>query len=735
MRRGHLCQLAWRGWFALLPVLLACFVVPANASAADFDPAAVIPGVTWGDASSPNPVRPREIRPTDLDFRRDLRDGAWSQAYQDELIAAPLSLDAAIRLRFFAPSNSVGNGVNAALFSPAAQQARADKRAQALPILLAELDARFNTLTAALDKADRVVLPPRQVYYCAWITNAQTSLPIPDLASKLAQRCVQDRTAFLSAMAARLADQQPRADLPLTDPLQPPGGATDSQPPADAARALAMLYPADQDANASIAPMEAAFSARLRQRFDAAGDRMERSLDEAVARYAASETITAPDRECFGLLGPYARVWPSDERFDLSKRLVTACRRAVQATLEPRLQRLIAGVHQTIMEQPIATAAVQQSWPACFAMWRPYFNAPSGDTLNPLEFGLSQDQMHELANSCPADLDSRNQVIFQQHLATVVARVRAYPLTRSGLELGHWFELTDADLAWAPKPQNPFDGGQAAFHDKAVKAFSAEFETVAAPLRHAATAAGLQEIDAAFAGDSVSAPRGIALCEPYVSPYDTAQPLAPSFAADSPRSQFVQACANHMQAISAARLQKALAEAELRSLDGLALAVKDDDGNLVPENPETLVKAAATDGVQIVFTSTSIVIRSFNPGRPTLKGALVKAKRPNDVQVMRVDDLAMFPGFNGPLETVSCLATPREDGQLHGLSQGLAGMALLSFSDGAAGAGYRALGESVRAKVSSHECSVAKHWLTGEWPASALTLRAADPVPAAAADR
>ncbi len=726
---------------AFLPLLAGFLSIAASSAAADDNPANTLPGY-------PNPVE-AYARPIDETFHRELRDDAWSQAYQSALLAAPLTLDDAIRFRFFAPPRyTVGIGIAAGLHSPAAEQARADKRAAALPVLSAELDSRFKILADALNTETRVAAPPHPVSYCDWIWQVQTSTPIPDVVKQLAQRCAEDRIAYLTRVALRFADQQPLAGLPLTDPLQPKppmppaerandfsfmptdlmGAPPASQPPREAA--LAMVYPADRNADDAITAMNAIFAPRLKQRYDALGDQMERSLLDAVTGYAAAGVISAPDQECVGLLGSYALVPPNDVRFDLSKRLVTACRQAVQATVEPHLQQIVAAVHQKIVGDPIEKATVQQIKPTCFALWRPYFNLPPNVAFtNFANTGLTGKQTYELGNPCQADVNARNQAIYRQRLAAVIARVKAAPPTRSGLEKTYWFELTDADFDWVPRVQNPLDQDEKKFRDGAIDAFKAAFEKVAAPLRQTATDAALKEIDDAFKGNTVSAPHGVDLCQPYVSPASGIRPL-PLIAGDAgPKSLLVTACARDLRALSVARMQKALTEAGMDTLNGLSLAVKAPSGALVSINADAMIKAAATDGIQISFVPgglisyPSIEIRSFNPDRPTLKGKLVKTRRADDMQVMLVDDLAVFPDFDGPLDTLLCLSTTRENGQWQTVFVGLAGMAALEANDGSTAEASRDLYDAYRSRISSQQCTDAKHWLTGEWPADVFSVK------------
>ena len=210
---------------ARLVAVMTVALSAAPARAGDFPIAGPVAGQPWGGQLG-QPIAPTNPIPADEIIQPGLQGPEWLQAYMGGMLALPPGLDAARAHRWYSAPPAevlVRHQLRPIPARPETLQALDDKQRAHAPALLAELDARFETLAALADNASRIVLPPETaditgpVYYCDWIGRA--AVPPPVLGRTLYARCIQDRDAYLDRLVHRLADLAVIPALPAPAPM------------------------------------------------------------------------------------------------------------------------------------------------------------------------------------------------------------------------------------------------------------------------------------------------------------------------------------------------------------------------------------------------------------------------------------------------------------------------------------------------------------------------------------
>ncbi len=663
----------------LVGVSLLAWATPTSAASYDLAYPRVDPA--WGGRPG-MPIAPSEAEAADTELPTTLSGADRTAEYVRRMIASPATLDEAIRFHLYAPVRNIipPAGLPPMGTETPAQAAQSAEKARAAePGLLAELDARFAALRAAVQRADSIVPPTpdatmgNTVLYCRFV-YAAASIPRPGLGEHLWKRCIDDRDAFLDVLVRRMADLAVIPDLPAApDPARPM--PFQFQAPADLVLSP-MVLPGEMRAPLPFERLDTSFRRRLGERFETAAPRLTASLQATLAHAAARDVYFPPAATCTGALGPYAGPL---SRLQESAGVADRLRRACMASAAERAPAIMgrigaevgAGLHE---EETRAEAADPGSGrldftPAskCAALVGPHFPTVPGGFGQPAQYAA-------LERACLDGAAHLEAVIVDRHLQAAIAASHPDTDTVRGWESRWWFAQPPGGTAWIDPWKAP----------TALTRFQAAYEAAMAPRRKEAVLRFIAVIQGAFAVDTGIEPEaataacgrdeaaaGDILFAPFwneggirpPSPVDTLRDR-PGLTAQDAGNLIAMTCRDLHDRTTARRrsLARAAGHADDVFPNGLKLAVRSPNGELVPVDPAKLVDSAATDMLQVTFTAGGVLshagmtVTPFGRPAPSMSGRLLPIVRDDNKAFLKLDGMQGFPDLDGPLATVACAA-------------------------------------------------------------------------------
>ena len=675
----------------LVGVSLLAWATPTSAASYDLAHPRVDPA--WGGRPG-MPTAPSEAEAADTELPTTLSGADRTAEYVRRMLASPATLDEAIRFHLYAPVQDIVTPAGLPPMgteTPAQARAVDEKARDAEPGLLAELDARFAALSTAVQRADGIVPPTpdatmgNTVLYCRFV-YAAASIPRPGLGEHLWKRCIDDRDAFLDVLVGRMADLAVIPELPTTpDPTRPP--PFQSEAPADLVLSP-MVLPGETRAPLPFERLDAPFRRRLGERFEAAAPKLTASLQATLAHAAALDVYFTPAATCAAVLGPYAGPLARLQACArVSAPLPQACMgSAAQQT--PAIMGKIgaevaAGLHEeeTRVEAADPGSARLDFTPAskCAALLEPHFPAVRGvvdRTPPPAVVG----------QACLDGAAHLGAVIVRRHLQAAIAA--SHPDTDSvqGWESRWWFAEPPGGTAWidswkAPAAltgfQSAYEAAMAPRRKEAVIRFTAGIQ------RAFAVDTGIEPEAAAAACERSERPAGDVLSAPFMnaggvrppSPGDALRDR-PGLTAQEAGSWIETTCRDLHARTSARRRDLARDAGHVGDVipRGLTLAIPAPSGELVAVDAANLVRAAATDMLQVAFVpggmlsgTPRMTITPFGRSAPEMSGRLIGTIRAGDgKRFLKIDGLVGFPELDGPLATVACVAMEVEKANSQG---------------------------------------------------------------------
>lgn len=568
----------------------------------------------------------------------------WVEAYTREALAAPITLDNALKYRWY----QIGAAIRAQHpmvydidIAPALQQLRRHGNA-AVDDLKRQLDARF-AVVPSLEAAGPATAQ------CTWILARDRGEGLTQLQIDLDTYC-RDHAA--PALYARLLRE--RADgLDIRLATLP---------------SLSTEYPVRLVGTSGRVGREdvaAAYARALDQRLGKAELVVIAELGTVFSKKVLGEGALQNDAaQCRDLLGSW---YPGDDALRNLAASDPLNNRTV-ADAPRRFARAVGAVcHReakawSLRQQPAITRAIQAAIAAvdvergpilsvsarCSAILGRWF--PAGVAFDP-------DLTGPLQATCRHEADGLNAKAVAARAATIAARIERAPRTLAGLEQNGWFEPTAADIQGATDPGDR-DRGEV---EASLKARTA---AVVRPWREAAWESALAEIADGYIRSGLTDSALITArgrCAPYLALPGRPLPAG----GEDLRAAVTAACRAQEGRIVARRVEAALAEAHINDVLGPGrLATSSPDGRPISLNPRAVVAAAAINGYQVRFqrttswgfqTRTTIAITPLGGVTPTLDGTLEPETRSDGVPIWRIAALRDLPGLDGPLATLACL--------------------------------------------------------------------------------
>jgi hypothetical protein len=678
----------------------------------------------WGRQLG-QPIAPNVVQRPDFELPSDLTGKARNSAYLEAMRGSQPTLDEAAAYHWYAPPESILIPPDRVPFAPVTAVEAAGyadalkaKMREAEPVLTTELDARFAALTAAVERADTITLPPAgaaRITYCRWIIDVSVARSLP-LAADLRKQCIVDRNKFIDALVLRLADLAVIPDLP--DP--------DAAPVTDGRNSVVrsdlglppMVLPGETaiDAPLPYAPLAAKFDQRLTARFEAARPRLEARLAEALDRRDSSAVILPPSYECYALLGPYAgplaQLPAAAGTADaLAHVCLTVMGRQVQVKIDRIQREVVASLEAEAVRvrdgAPGSDRLEHMPEVACAATLAPHFPAPPAPRYDggPWRFsGLDEVQSAALRKAC---VDAGAEVlrgVMDKRFARALADSVPDPDTLGGWVAHGWYGAAPGGTDWIAPKDNILS--TSSLRQK----FQADYEVTMEPRRKAAAARFVAEIERSFAVETGIVPEGAALlCSGNYKPgsSDLARTLfgslivaGPLPAADALNAKpgltaqeadaWIRTTCGDLYARTLTR-RRTLAREAGHAGDvfpsGLKLAVASPSGALVTVDPAHLVDSAAIDGLQVAFapagwlSGAAMTITPFGHPTPVMSGRLVETTRNDGQPFLKVEDLRGFRDLDGPLATVACVAMQVEQAHRQGSMRIVGAGAAVFFGD------------------------------------------------------
>ena len=666
---------------ALAAAILA--VAPSWASAAPYVLAHPQADASWGRRSG-MPTAPSAEVEADAELPTTLLGAGRTAEYVRRMLASPATLDEAIRFHLYAPVQDITPALDLPQMrteTPAQADAAAAKALSAEPGLLAELDARFAALRAAMQRADSIVPPTpdatmgNSVLYCRFIYRA-ASMPRPGLGEHLWKRCIDDRDAFLDGLVRRMADLAVIPDLPpAPDPARPM--PFEFHPPADLVLSP-MVMPGEVRAPLPFVRLNAQFEKRLGERFEAAAPKLIATLQATLAHVAASDTYLPAATTCTAVLGSYAGPLA---HLPASAGVADRLRNARMASAPTRGATILARIAGEIEARQradaahahdldLANARIEATPSArCAALIGPHLPAMPGQAVDTAA-------RNALEEACRGRAVRDEASIIDRHVAAAIDASHADPDTLQGWEARDWFAQPPGGTGWIDPWRDP----------TAMARFRDTYEAAMAPRRKEAASRFASGIERGFAVDTGIEPEAAAsaCAHSYRSGIDDLPALLlgaddvrpapppvealrarPSLAAQEADGWIRMTCRDmHARTMARRRsLARAAGHADDVFPNGLKLAVLSPSGELVPVDPAKLVDSAATDMLQVTFVASgvmshaSMTITPFGRPAPPMSGRLVATTRKGDGKAfLEVQGLKGFPDLDGPLATVACVA-------------------------------------------------------------------------------
>ena len=695
---------------------------------------------SWGRQPG-KPTAPSRTVEADADLPADLSGQPRTVRYVDELLASAINLDTAAAYHSYSPVTAIhGPPSRPQLLPETGPRAAVDaaaiagKSEEAGPELAAELDGRFDALTAAAKRADAIVVPTgpgaAPVTYCRWIGEA-AGLPSGPLGDRLWKRCIERQDTFIAVLVGRMADLAAIPDVGTA-------GAVDARELLARLQLPEAVLPGEVRAPLAHDPLEGAFQQRLGTRFDAAAPRLQAGLSDALARRAATDVLLPPAADCRSMLGPYAgplAELPAARK--VAGELGGRCMAAVQRWLPYALDR-VAG---SVMAELDARAAQARDGDVdglriagtpeatCAGLLAPHFPAGS-EPYRTAAFPLAA-QFEELRLGCLARARQVHDAIIERHLGAAVAASRPEDDSVAAWEARGWFAAPPGGTAWLDGRADP----------GALAAFANGYEAVMQPRRKEVASRLAAGLERSFATDTGIEPQAAARAcaasyQPTIgdtlSAIGSAAPGARTPVADTFRARpgltvqeaagwIIMTCRDLHARTLAVRRNLAIEAGHAGDVfkGGLKMAVPSPSGDWVPVDPAKLVASAATDMIQVDFVPSStfsaarMTVTPFGRSSPSLSGKLVEANRPGDGKAfLRLDGLQGFPELNGPLETVACVAMQVDQARRQGRLKMFAAATAAFFGDSFIVAG--AVEDAARRDLLDVDaCAAAKRTFTG----------------------
>jgi hypothetical protein len=586
----------------------------------------------------------------------------WVDAYTQEALAAPITLENAVKYRWYQISAADRGRHPFVDIAPATAQLRRHADA-ASPELKRLLDARFAAVRS-LDEAG-----PFHAQ-CGWIMQRELGQGLSQVQLDLDSYC---RDRAVPTLYMRLVRERARAlDIRLST-----------------LRTLDITYPSRLIGTAGAVghdDVPAAYAQALEERLSTSQPILYGELSEHFRAQAIGEEPVRTDvAQCRDLLGPWYRQPDPVRDMALNDPL-----RGAAAGSEPaaRFGQSVAGACRReakawlMRQQPSINAAIKVGFAAldpnvppvlsvrtrCAAVLGRWFTGFDG-----FDLALTVPLMH----TCRDGAVARNAQAIDIRARALADRFAEAPKTLVGLEVNDWFEPTTEDLQAAHDPRDPGRGDV----DEALRARTA---ALVQPLRDVARDAAIREVVARYAPADPSDANLLParrICGPYLG--RSTRPL-PS-GGDDLRKAIADACRAGERQVGVRRAEVALAAAHVDDVlaDG-PLGLTALDGRVSFMDPRALVVAAAANGVQVAFRRTSwwffwsrehVHITPLGRDAPVLEGTLVPETRADGVRIWRVTALESLPGLEGPFATVACLIQGQQEVANTILGLGLAGVA------------------------------------------------------------
>ena len=724
------------------------------------------PGIdpSWGHRPG-QPIAPSGTEYAIDRLPKDLTGQARARAYIGALAASPVTLDEAARFHFYAPAAAMppslqpdqpplalGTGPAATAYSAAIEE----KARVAGPPLDAEMDARFAALATAVERADSISLPAptSPVTYCRWIGQT-VSQRMPPFAAATWRHCMADRDVFIDLLVRRLADLAVVPDLPRSGARK---SAAPTRTDADDLQLSRAVLPGETLQPLPFDRLDAAFQARLRERFEAARPRLDAELRDALALRASSDVVLPPALECRDVLGPYAgplalRPAASSIAGALDRACMDAVARWIPSALE-RIQHEVVGRLDGDLARLQANPAgefhvARTPKQECSSALAPHFPAPV-DQYDRDQWpfaGLDATQSNGLREACVAAAQRVAKAVADRLLATAVSSSRPDTDTLEGWTAHGWFAAPPQSTAATAFPANPM----------AMQPYDAtgqaSYEAAMAPRRKAAAERFVNEIERAFDVASGAEPAAAvrmctkregdpgddALRSLLSTPFDPAVSrrgmdalrAKPTLTAGEAENWVSLTCRVLHDDTIVRRVELAVAASNVSSAfpDGLELVVPSHaDGSPIAIDPTALVRAAAIDGIQVTYeqqgsglahlwgggSSRGIRVTPFAATSPAITGALQDGQRPDGTKHLMVTAMQDLPGLHSPEETIGCLYSPSGRTAADLKANRLLGVASAMFSFVPEDGG-RIVADSFRRQGALVTCDAAKRaFLAGE---------------------
>jgi hypothetical protein len=695
--------LAW----AVAAVLLSGTVSTALAGENVFTLGAASIGQGWGETENQPIASP--IPGADRDLKPSLSERAWLVAYGDALLQVPATLNAARAADWYdVPSDLWRAHVHSFQPVPRDLPAKLDERRRAAELaLLAELDQRFEMLTARVRAASYIVLPAEttmdgvagKVNYCGWIRDEFA--PITPLRRNLFARCIADRDKFLTALVVQVAKLVPVPPLPRLGDKAASGLLAGTDGLTDARARAGDIYelPTSVHPNENTAPWDyqAAvhlFQATLRARFIAALPGLTDELHAELRASAQSDVLESPEQACAKALGPYAGTLASVPGIEeAATRLQLDCQTIAAEVQQARMERLqqklapssvVSATNAAPTVAPDDTAGLQGPNALCAQSLRTAIPGIQYNEFNgayvPFAVNAPAEAQRQLIASCIKQTWVVVDAQLRRLAASAVSASRPATDTLENWDKASWFVTPN----YSAIPRQDRDWSEM------TKRYTSFFEQGEAPVRKEAAARFVSQIDAAYGRTTyMDPPEARVLCVRHLRPPQSEAAIA-VFGLASAHDQAVLAnesqssglsaldakawieatCQLHHDELTKKRVQEALAQAgtDASFKKGEKIGVRDAAGNVQMFDPVSVVSGAAIDGFAVRFkpgwlSGSTLRITPLGQANPTLTADLDEKTRPDGVSYLEINGLTSLPGLDGPEETLRCIGVPLEKAQ------------------------------------------------------------------------
>ncbi|MCB4806496.1 hypothetical protein QO001_006468 [Methylobacterium brachiatum] len=615
----------------------------------------------------------------------------WLDAYTQEATTAPVTLENAVKYRWYQISAADRGKHPFVDIAPAAVRLRQHGDA-ALPELKRQLDARCAAVRS-LDEAG-----PFHAQ-CGWIMQREPGQGVSQVQIDLEGYC---RDRAMPALYLRLVRERAQAlgvrlaTLPTLDVAYPSravgtaGTVGHEDVPAAYVRALDERLAAAQPV--VIGELAEHFRTKV------IGDDPLRT-DGAQCRDLLGRWYAQPDPvRDMALNDPLRGVAVGSEAGARFGQAVGGGggRREAQAWLmrqQPGIDAAIRAGLAALDPKAVPILSVQTRCAAVLGRWFTTFD------------GFDLALTRPLSQTCREAAAALNAKAIDIRARAVADRFEEVPKTLVGLEVNGWFEPEPDDLQVVHELRDPN-------RNEVDQALRARTTALVQPMRSAARVAAIGEVISRYENaelDDAGLGPVRRICGPYVG--HAIRPLPPG--GDDLRKAVGDACREGEKQVGVRRTRMAFAAAHVGDVvgDGM-LGLTTPDGRVAFADPRAIVAAVAINGVQVAFRRTMwwlfwsrvhIQITPLGRDAPALIGTLIPETRADGVRVWRVVGL---PGLDGPFATMACLTQGHEAADA-AVGLGLAGAAALFLFD-APHTGGELIGTGFDIARTSARCSRAR---------------------------